>query len=86
MGYGYLSLEAFWPQYNSTEFVCTLAERDDEAVRGVFEVECLRLPKAVLSSKDETSRKIVKGNMDSGWKVAHQGPTPVSKMGWGILG
>lgn len=48
----------------STEFVCTLSERDDEAARNVFEILCPR-----LLDEDDTSSKA--------WKVAHDGPVVV---------
>lgn len=41
---GYPAHGAFWPFENSTEFVCTVSERDDEAARGIFEVVCPKIP------------------------------------------
>ncbi|KAK5083246.1 hypothetical protein LTR70_007962 [Exophiala xenobiotica] len=77
---GFLALEAYWPIHNSTEFICTLSKRDDEAARGVFHVECPKLPKGVLPSEDES---LLGDDSDEdekdAWQVAHQGPTPVSK-------
>jgi len=77
---GFLAFGAYWPIPNSTEFICTLSERDDEAARGVFHVECPKLPKGVLPSEDES---LLGDDSDEdekdAWQVAHQGPTPVSK-------
>ncbi|KAI0010768.1 hypothetical protein F4779DRAFT_638395 [Xylariaceae sp. FL0662B] len=43
VGHGLVAEEAFWPEYNSTAFRCTLAERDDEAALGRYAVECCGL-------------------------------------------
>ncbi|KAK5953345.1 hypothetical protein OHC33_005289 [Knufia fluminis] len=78
MGFGYPAPAAFWPQYDSTEFICTLSERDDESAQGIFKVECPRIPTEgnarVLfgSSTGETAK-------NGPWRLAHEGPTPMRK-------
>lgn len=79
LGHGYPSPEAFWPEYNSTEFVATLSERDDEAALGVYTLICPRLYNQ--SSDGATSApQNFRSRFDSAtYDVAHNGPTPVSK-------
>ncbi|KAI5861682.1 hypothetical protein GGS23DRAFT_598096 [Durotheca rogersii] len=43
VGHGLLSSHAFWPQHNSTNFVCVPADREDEAARGICVVRCTLL-------------------------------------------
>ncbi|KAK4626574.1 hypothetical protein CLAFUW4_04943 [Fulvia fulva] len=43
LGHGYPSAMAFWPQYNSMHFRCSLSERDDEAALGIYTTECPEL-------------------------------------------
>jgi hypothetical protein len=63
LGFGYPGPGAFWPGQNSTEFVCTLSERDDEAARDCFDVVC---PKAVDAREESTGD----------WELARDGPRP----------
>ncbi|KAJ9656668.1 hypothetical protein H2198_004787 [Neophaeococcomyces mojaviensis] len=76
IGHGLPALWAFWPRQNSTEFICTLSERDDEAGKGVLEVECPRLPKKF--NKKQLSydwHKMMLGREhDQTLKVAYDGP------------
>ncbi len=43
MGHGYPAPVAFWPRANSTSFVCTLSECDDEARQGLYTFNCPNL-------------------------------------------
>jgi len=80
IGYGLPVETEFWPEYNSTEFICTLSERDEEAAKGVFQVVCPKLPKDVQPRNiDHTFKKNIRKRKDETWKVACEGPTPVSK-------
>lgn len=36
IGYGFPAAAAFWPESQSTEYICTLSERDNEARDGIF--------------------------------------------------
>ena len=43
LGGGRLSYTAYWPEQNSTSFVCRISERDVDAALGIFNVECPKL-------------------------------------------
>ena len=43
IGIGYPSPNAFWSRYNSSTFLCSLSERDDEASQGVYVTTCPNL-------------------------------------------
>ncbi|ORY58781.1 uncharacterized protein BCR38DRAFT_446553 [Pseudomassariella vexata] len=83
IGLGLTAPSDFWPKQNSTSFVCTVSERDDEAERGVFSVVCPNLKK----EENEMLRKLdAEGPGDRTglsyrrvFEVALWGPAPYSE-------
>jgi len=59
MGFGYPSPEAFYPRHNSTRFVSTFSERDDEMGEGIFTTTCPSLDAA----QNQRLREHAQGNM-----------------------
>ncbi|KAH8821771.1 hypothetical protein F5884DRAFT_746065 [Xylogone sp. PMI_703] len=43
VGFGFVTPEAFWSRYNSSAFLCSLSERDDEASEGIHVTTCPHL-------------------------------------------
>ncbi|KAL7628545.1 hypothetical protein AAE478_000060 [Parahypoxylon ruwenzoriense] len=78
-----VSSRSFWPRYNSTNFVCTLSERGDEAPKGIYNVRCTKL----MRERNEYFQKTEAGTKDPNcpfsdeedFRVARDGPTPLDK-------
>ncbi|OTA55473.1 hypothetical protein K449DRAFT_388145 [Hypoxylon sp. EC38] len=81
IGHGLPSQGAFWPSHNSSNFVCTLSERDDEAKRGLFSVSCTN----ISQEENEYLRRLGDGKEYSNcrffkseaFRVASRGPVPM---------
>lgn len=58
MGLGYPSTAAFYPLHNSTRFVSTFSERDDEVTEGVFITTCPLLDDAQNEQLQEHARRL----------------------------
>ncbi len=78
LGGGLYSYDAHWPEQNSTSFVCRVSERDVDAARGMFDVECPKLDR----KQNELLARIARGVEEqsspemnqTAFKVALNGP------------
>lgn len=83
VGHGWSSETAYWPESNSTSFVCEMAERDDDAALGLFSVKCPKLSKqlndkAIRIVRGEEERSPAENNTIN-FRVALDGPMEVTE-------
>ncbi|KAF2159014.1 hypothetical protein M409DRAFT_30549 [Zasmidium cellare ATCC 36951] len=57
IGFGFPSVQAFWPEQNSTSFVCERSERDDAVANDRFIITCPRLEQREKSLRREEERE-----------------------------